>query len=313
MHPSLWYLLTALFWFPWIWSTAAVLLTCVPVRGMMQPVVAWWFGAQLHYVWFGLVGLAALWYVLPRAAERPLHSRYLALLAFWTLVLFGGWRGMPQGAPLPAWMPAVGTVASMLTVAPLIAVALNLHGTVAGRYGAAAASRSGFLALLGAGAYLVAMVLGVVASWPGVSRVTELTFFMVGVDRLLVVGFLGAAVFAVLYDAAPGLLRGLLPSRTLARIHVACWSVGLLVQSAAFLGFGVLQGRALNDHAVPFLEALKPGLMALRMGTLGDLLLVAGAGALVCNMAWGCVQLFKVHVLPGLRDVVREVPAEATR
>ena len=46
---------------------------------------------------------------------------------------------------------------------------------------------------------------------------------------------------------------------------------------------GLLQGRALNDPGVAFMDTLRPGLMALRISTLGDLLLVAGHAALLLN------------------------------
>src|ERR1035441_8395228 len=57
---SQWYLFAALFWFPWIYSTANLLLLTVRVRGMAQAVIAWWYADNLLVVWLGLVGLAAV-------------------------------------------------------------------------------------------------------------------------------------------------------------------------------------------------------------------------------------------------------------
>ena len=45
LYVSQWFLLAALFWFPWIYSTANLLLQCFPVRGMAQAVIAWWYSA----------------------------------------------------------------------------------------------------------------------------------------------------------------------------------------------------------------------------------------------------------------------------
>src|SRR5262245_18907442 len=47
LQPPQWFLLVALLWFPWIYSTAHLLLTFYPVRGMTQAVVSWWFSANL--------------------------------------------------------------------------------------------------------------------------------------------------------------------------------------------------------------------------------------------------------------------------
>ena len=115
LYPSHWFLLAALFWFPWIYSTANFFLaTHHPVRGVAQAAIDFWFANNLVFVWLALVGLGTAFYFLPKLAGRPLQSHYLALFAFWTLILFGTWCGIPQGAPLPAWMPAASAVASSL-------------------------------------------------------------------------------------------------------------------------------------------------------------------------------------------------------
>ena len=41
-YPSQWFVLAALFWFPWIYSTAILLLEVFPVRGIVQASIAWW-------------------------------------------------------------------------------------------------------------------------------------------------------------------------------------------------------------------------------------------------------------------------------
>src|ERR1041385_534604 len=44
---SQWFLLTALFWIPWAYSTGYLLLVSFPVRGMTQAVIAWWCSHNL--------------------------------------------------------------------------------------------------------------------------------------------------------------------------------------------------------------------------------------------------------------------------
>ena len=132
LYPSHWFLLAALFWFPWIYSTANLFLVAWPVRGVAQAVIDWWFANNLLFVWLGLVGLGTAFYFLPKFAGRPLQSHYLALFAFWTLILFGTWCGIPPGAPVPAWMPTLSAVAAALLLVPLLAVAIVGWQTVWG-------------------------------------------------------------------------------------------------------------------------------------------------------------------------------------
>src|SRR5262249_49048264 len=104
---SQWFLLAGLFWFPWVLSTAELLLSVFRVRGVTQSVIAWWYGSNFQVAWLWLIGLGALFYFLPRITGRELNNRYVTLFTFWMLILFVGWSGIPARAPVPAWIPAL--------------------------------------------------------------------------------------------------------------------------------------------------------------------------------------------------------------
>ena len=132
LHPSHWFLVAALLWFPWTYSTANLFLVAWPVRGVVQGIIGWWFANNLIFLWLALVGVGTAFYFLPKFSGRPLQSYYLALFAFWTLILFGTWCGIPPGAPLPAWMPTLSSVAATLTVVPVLAIAIIMWKTLRG-------------------------------------------------------------------------------------------------------------------------------------------------------------------------------------
>src|ERR1035437_7962455 len=46
LYVSQWFLFAALFWFPWVYSTADLLLLTFRVRGMAQAVIAWWYSEK---------------------------------------------------------------------------------------------------------------------------------------------------------------------------------------------------------------------------------------------------------------------------
>src|ERR1700690_338437 len=131
-HPPHWFLVAALFWFPWIYSTASLFLVAWPVRGVVQAVIGWWFANNLIFIWLALVGVGTAFYFLPKFAGRPLQSYYLALYAFWMLVLFGTWCGIPPGAPVPAWLPTIRSFAAIITLVPVLAVGLIMWQTLRG-------------------------------------------------------------------------------------------------------------------------------------------------------------------------------------
>ncbi|MEY2409411.1 MAG: cytochrome c oxidase cbb3-type subunit, partial [Verrucomicrobiota bacterium] len=134
LYPSQWFLLAALFWFPWLYSAAQYLLVLDPVRGALQAVVGEWFTGNFAGLWLGPVALAGIYYFLPRLTGRPLFSRELASFAFWTYLFFTAFSGLTGliGAPVPRWMPAVSTVANVCLLLPLACNSLNWHLTNSG-------------------------------------------------------------------------------------------------------------------------------------------------------------------------------------
>src|SRR5204863_2300527 len=88
--------------------------------------IAWWYSNNLQVVWLGLVGLGTMFYFLPKLTKRELSSQYLAALVFWMLMLFGSWGGIPNSAPLPAWMPTLSAAATLLTIVPILAVGMSV-------------------------------------------------------------------------------------------------------------------------------------------------------------------------------------------
>jgi cytochrome c oxidase cbb3-type subunit I len=313
LHPSQWYLLAAVFWFPWIYSTGNLLVVFAPVRGVMQSVVAWWYGAQLMFVWFGFVGLAVLFYLVPRLLNRPLYSHYHAQLAFWLLILFSGWRGIPSGAPVPAWMPGVGTVFAVLTLVPLIALALNFHGTLRGCWEGVRREPTVAHLVAGVGVYLLTMGLEVVRTLPPVGRVTELTWVVPGLQHWYLYGF-----FAVTLLTAVRLILGRLwpdgfPTAGWGRWGVLLVAVGAAVQAVSLLGGGWAHGRGLLRHDLAFMEAFEPALMAFRLATLGDLLLVVGALWFAVGMGRGLCRALRVRWAPGLAAAFRPEPVTEGR
>src|SRR5437899_10780764 len=52
-----WYLLGAFLWFPWLYAAAQAILCVVPVEGVMQAAVGWWYANNLLLLWLGASAL----------------------------------------------------------------------------------------------------------------------------------------------------------------------------------------------------------------------------------------------------------------
>ena len=298
LYVSQWYLLAALFWFPWIYSTAQLLLVFFPVRGVLQASVNWWYVNNLSQIWFGFIGLAAIFYFLPKLTGRPLHSVYLAILAFWTLVCFGGWGGIHHRAPLPAWMPSVSTVFTVLGIVPLIAIAMNFNRTLAGASAALKENLPLRFVAFGAISYVLAAALGILDSLPQFGRITHFSFFTPGRTQLFLYGFFAMTLFGAIYYIVPRLFQDGLPSVQWPKLHFKLAASGIVLYAASLVIGGFVQGLALNNPIRPMTDVLRIGLMFFRVSTLGDLLMAIGNVLLAANLGWVVVRCCRACCRP---------------
>ena len=283
------------------------------MRGVLQASINWWYIGSLSGIWFGFIGLAAIFYFLPRLAGRPLYSKPLAMVAFWTLALFGGWGGIHHGAPLPAWIPSLSTVLTGLTLIPLLAIAINWKHTLAGARVNWNESLPLRFVLFGAAAYLLAGALSILDSLPQVSQITHFTFFTTARTQLLLYGFFGMTIFGAIYHIAPLLTRSDWPRAHWANRHFTLGAVGIALYVASLALGGLFQGLALNDSNKSFLDALRIGLVFFRVSTLGDLLMLAGNGLLALNLGVWLVRSCRACCVPAIAAAVKPQMAEVAQ
>jgi cytochrome c oxidase cbb3-type subunit 1 len=263
-----------------------MLLLWAPVRGVMQASIAWWYARNLSFVFLGFAGLASIFYFIPKLLGRPLHSHYLAALAFWILALFGSWGGMPVGAPLPAWIISMGVVGTVLTTVPVLAVAVNFYQTVRHDLPALDAHltlRFSYVALV---FWLIAAAHQIVGALPHVSELTDYTWFPVAHWKLFHYGFFALAMFGAIYYIVPRLLDWANPpawSAGLVNAHFWPTFFGVLISYISLLVGGVGQGFLLDDPKYSFAQVTRGTLMALRADTLGDLCILIGTSFFLLN------------------------------
>lgn len=285
---SQWYLIAALFWFPWIYSVAQVMLVFAPVRGTVQSVVHAWFSSNLLLLWFGSIGLAAIYYFLPKLLLKPVANYYLASLAFWWLVIFGSWAGISTliGGPVPAWVQTVGAAASFMLVVPLVVIGMNHFGTLSGRWSALKSDVSLRFIAFAAVAFSLVLLAWVLTSIHGIAAVTQFTYVTSAQAQLGLYGFFTMAVFGSLYYIVPRILNTAWASAPLAGVHFAASAVGVILLVGSLAVAGVTQGRLLADASVPFAEVTKATESYRFAATVALVILAIGQLAFALNFFW---------------------------
>lgn len=319
LYVSQWFILAALFWFAWIYSTANLLLVFLPVRGVMQALVNWWYLNNLFTVVLGFLGLATVFYFVPKLTRRPLHSYGLALFTFWALALFGPWGGVAPGAPLPAWIPSVSSFFTFLILIPVLAVGINLVKTRAPSGGlpssySDAANRGTALAFirLGTLAWLTFNVITVAVAGRDASSVTQFTWLVRAQAELFVFGFLAMVLFGAIHCIVPALLpRGEICPK-MGRFTLWAGVGGTLLTVIPLLVGGVSEGLALNSRPdAGFMDIAHSSLMWLRLSTTGELLLLVSGVCLALNLSRALVCACRACCVPAWKAACAEPASTA--
>jgi cytochrome c oxidase cbb3-type subunit I len=277
VYPAQWYILAALFWFPWLYTTARLLLVVFPVRGVMQLVVNGWFANGLFVLWLTPLALAILLYFIPKLVKAPLFNRPLALMAFWSLAAFGCWGGFYRGQPLPAWIVSVGVATTVVLLAPLIATVANLWLTM----GQGTERNPTLLGYFKTSLIFFALT-GVFAVFAAVVPQLRLTLFGEGNEQLMLYGFVGLALFGAIHYLAPR-LTGVENDKFVCASGGAV-TLGIIIYAGAFIVGGIRQQHDLVNGTIPFAQVMAHTKLPIRISTIGVLLLVLGNAAMLARV-----------------------------
>ncbi|MDD3179978.1 MAG: cbb3-type cytochrome c oxidase subunit I [Opitutaceae bacterium] len=287
-YASQWYLLGAAFWFPWLYILAQGMLFVAPARGVMQAIVGEWYVQGLYGLFFIPVALSSAYYFVPKILGQPIRHYFLAPAGFWWLVtvlpLLGGSRLV--GAPVPVWVPTTGVAAGFLLLVGLLAVGLNLFGTVAGSFDRVRASTTLSFVVAGVAFFLLWGVLQCATALRSVAAHLPLTLAREGQDWLLFYGVFSMAMFGAIYFLLPRLLLRAWPSAMLVWTHWVAAALGVLMVAGVLILGGWRQGELLNNPAVPFTEVAQAVSAWLAARSVGLMLLAIGHIAFLLNLGW---------------------------
>ena len=276
---SQWYAVAALFLFPWILSIAHIMLFTVPARGVVQAIVAGWYGQSVWTLWLAPMVLSVAYYVVPKVTGRVLPSYEFAALGFWTLVLIGGLTGGRHlvGGPVPAWIPSLAVVSCALLLFHIFIVVLNLRGAFTGR-GAAVK----FIAF-GLVAYALGSVVDALTSFHAVAEHTQFTYFDEAQKQLALYAAASMIVFGGVYFALPRITGRAWYSGKLIALHFGLSALGIIVLLASLAIGSLGQSRDLLDPKVGFAEITQHAAPWLLGAGIGQAILLLASVLLLAN------------------------------
>src|SRR5216683_326899 len=270
-----WYLLGAFLWFPWLYAAAQLMLFVVPVQGVLQAAIGWWYANNLLFLWLGATALGTAYYMIPKVIARPVYTYHLATIGFWTYALFSSWTGMQHlvDGPFPAWMVTASIAATILTIIPVATVGLNHHMTIRGYFPLMRYSPTLRFTVFGAMSYTVFSAVGVVISLRSFARLVHFSEVSVAYSHLGLYAFFTMVMFGSMYYIVPRLVGREWRYASLIKLHfwASAYGVGLMVLMLLVGGF--VQGLNMNDASLPFTESTQSVLPYLRGRSVSGILL----------------------------------------
>src|SRR5213596_676846 len=303
-----WYLLGAFLWFPWLYAAANLMLFAIPVQGVMQAAVTWWYANNVMFLWLGAIALGTAYYMIPKVIGRPVYSYHLATIGFWTYALFASWTGMQRlvDGPFPAWMITASIAAMILAMIPVATVGLNHHMTMQGYFPLMRYSPTLRFTVFGAMSYTVFSVVGLFISLRSVAGYVNFTQTSIAYSHLGLYAFFTMVIFGAMYYIVPRLVGREWRYASLIKLHFWASAYGIGLMTLMLLAGGFLQGTDMENPSLPFSETVETVLPYLRGRSLAGILLTAAHFIFAYHFGLMLLGLGRTSTVPTFLNPVEE-------
>jgi len=189
--------------------------------GVQDALVQWWYGHNAVAFFLTTPFLGLMYYYLPKAANRPIYSYRLSILHFWALIFIYIWAGPHHllYSALPDWAQSLGTVFSLMLIAPSWGGMLNGLLTLRGAWDRVRDNPILKFMVVAVTAYGMSTFEGPMLSLKNVNALLHYTDWIVSHVHVGALGWNGFLTFGMLYWLVPKLFGTELYSKKLANAH----------------------------------------------------------------------------------------------
>jgi cytochrome c oxidase cbb3-type subunit I/II len=211
--------------------------------GVQDALVQWWYGHNAVAFFLTTPYLGLMYYFLPKAANRPVYSYRLSIVHFWSLIFLYIWAGPHHllYTALPDWAQSLGTVFSIMLIAPSWGGMINGLLTLRGAWDKVREEPVLKFMVVGVTAYGMATFEGPMLSLKNVNALAHYTDWIVAHVHVGALGWNGFMTFGILYWLVPRLYRTDLYSKKLASFHFWIGSLGIVFYAASMYVAGLTQ------------------------------------------------------------------------
>ena len=212
--------------------------------GVQDALVQWWYGHNAVAFFLTTPYLGLMYYFLPKAADRPVYSYRLSIVHFWSLIFIYIWAGPHHllYTSLPDWAQSLGTVFSIMLIAPSWGGMLNGLLTLRGAWDRVREDPVLKFMVVAVTSYGMATFEGPMLAIKSVNALAHYTDWIIAHVHIGTLGWNGLLTFGILYWLIPRLYRTKLYSKKLANLHFWIATLGMLFYAIPLYWAGVTQG-----------------------------------------------------------------------
>ena len=212
--------------------------------GVQDALVQWWYGHNAVAFFLTTPYLGLMYYFLPKAANRPIYSYRLSVIHFWSLIFLYIWAGPHHllYSALPDWAQSLGTVFSIMLIAPSWGGMLNGLLTLRGAWDRVREDPILKMMVVAVTAYGMSTFEGPMMSLKNVNALSHFTDWTIGHVHIGALGWNGLLTFGVLYWLIPRIFKTELYSKKLANIHFWIATLGIIFYAIGMYWAGITQG-----------------------------------------------------------------------
>ncbi|GCD80336.1 cytochrome-c oxidase, cbb3-type subunit I [Schleiferia thermophila] len=278
--------------------------------GVQDALVQWWYGHNAVAFFLTTPILGLMYYFLPKAANRPVYSYRLSIIHFWALIFIYIWAGPHHllYSALPDWAQSLGTVFSVMLIAPSWGGMINGLLTLRGAWDKVRDSAVLKFFVVAVTAYGMATFEGPMLSTKSVNAIAHFTDWVPAHVHIGALGWNGFLAFGMFYWLVPRIYQTKLFSEKLANVHFWIGTIGILFWALPMYVSGFTQSlmwKQFNPDGTlvygNFLETVTQIIPMYALRAFGGFLYVVGILIMTYNLAMTMVK----------GKLLAEEPAEA--
>ncbi len=260
--------------------------------GVQDALVQWWYGHNAVAFFLTTPYLGLMYYFMPKAANRPVYSYRLSIIHFWALIFIYIWAGPHHllYTALPDWAQSLGTVFSIMLLAPSWGGMLNGLLTLRGAWDKVREDPVLKFMVVAVTAYGMATFEGPMLSLKNVNAISHFTDWTIAHVHVGALGWNGFLTFGILYYLIPRIFRTKLYSIKLANRHFWIGTLGIVLYVVPMYWAGFMQSLAWKEFTAEgtlkyqFMDTVKQMMPFYAMRGVGGVLFLIGALIMCYNL-----------------------------